>query len=97
MPERYQYGTRINGRVEPYQRRRDAENAARDWAISPLRTGPRKAELVRRRGWTFPWGAIATWSSPEAYGMEAEHEAGKHDQNESTFADRCPVCHEGAS
>ena len=25
---------------------------------------------------------------------ERDHEAGRHDHNESRFADRCPVCHE---
>jgi hypothetical protein len=63
----YQYGTRINGRVERHDLRSYAENAARDWVISPLRSGPRTAELVRRLGWDGEWESLATWTSPEGH------------------------------
>lgn len=68
MPKPYQYGVRHDNAewVERHARRADAETAARDWAISPLRTGPRSGHLVRRRGWDGEWVIIATWSSPEA-------------------------------
>jgi len=59
------YGSPVNGRTDRALRRQDAETLARDWAISPLRTGPRQAHLVRRRGYTGAWEILATWSSPE--------------------------------
>lgn len=68
--EPYQYGWRRTGTVHSHVERQLtkalAENAARDWCISPLRTGPRTAELVRRRGWDGEWETLATWASPEA-------------------------------
>ena len=68
-PEPYQYGVHREGQtvVERMRSRREAMNVARDWCISPLRTGSRKAEAVRRRGWDGEWVTIATWRSPENY------------------------------
>jgi hypothetical protein len=64
--EPYQYGVQTTSGVVRYPTRHIAEGTARDWCISPLRTGPRKAELMRRRGWDGEWVSIATWQSPEA-------------------------------
>lgn len=61
----WQYGLRIAELTERYDRRGDAESAAVAWCTSPLRTGPREAHLVRRRGWDGPWEIVATWRSPE--------------------------------
>lgn len=71
----FQYATRcsylkggetVTGRIERQPGKSVAEDIARDWVISPLRTGVRTAEALRRRGWDGEWSVIATWTSPEA-------------------------------
>jgi hypothetical protein len=63
----YQYGVRTReGDVERQPDKASAVTVARNWAISPLRTAPRQATVVRRRGFDGPWEEVATWRSPEA-------------------------------
>lgn len=83
---RYEYGwqrvapggTAGLGNVEPQPTKRLAEDAARDWVISPLRTGPRRSRTLRRvliKATTFDgytgtlpgrWETLDTWSTPES-------------------------------
>jgi hypothetical protein len=65
MSAPWQYGVRIGDATQRSDRKGDAETIARDWSISPLRTSPREAHLVRRRGWDGEWEVVATWRSPE--------------------------------
>lgn len=79
---RYEYGwQRISHQapatVELTPTKAIAESAARDWVISPLRTGSRRARTLRRPlvkattpdGYTglMPglWEVLDTWSTPE--------------------------------
>jgi len=65
---RYEYGmlpggyTLLDTFVDKQPSRRLAEEAARDWVISPLRTGPRQAYLVRRAAGTREWVIVTRWS-----------------------------------
>ena len=67
---RYEYGVihREDGVVETHPTKTIAENAARDWVISPLRTGPRTAHTVRRTAGRIPgiWSILNTWTTPES-------------------------------
>jgi hypothetical protein len=65
MSAPYQYGVQTVDGVVRYPRRTDAIETARAWVISPLRSGGRVAQLVRRRGWDEQWSVVATWTSPE--------------------------------
>ena len=60
----------LHGRVEIAPTKAVAEEIARDYVISPLRTGLRKARTVRRsappRGSRGLWEALDTWTTPES-------------------------------
>lgn len=68
MPEPYQYGVQRSGVAQTMVEtsKAFAENAARDWVISPLRTGPRWAKTMRRRGYDGVWEELDTWTTPES-------------------------------
>lgn len=64
-PEPYQYGIRTrDGSVERQPSKSIAEDTARAWVLSPLRTGIRRASVVRRRGWDGEWEVVASWTTP---------------------------------
>jgi len=65
---RYEYGVIHGGPVEIHPTKRIAEDVARDWVISPLRTGPRTAHTVRRTAGRIPgiWSILNTWTTPES-------------------------------
>jgi hypothetical protein len=60
----YQYAVMTADSVVRCARKQDAVEAARAWVTSPLRTGPRTATLMRRRGYDGPWETVDTWSQP---------------------------------
>ena len=66
---RYEYGVITGGiTVTTTPTKRIAEDTARDWVISPLRTGRRWAHTVRRTGGPTPgkWVVLNTWTTPES-------------------------------
>lgn len=69
-PARFVYGVRVSGatRIDHYPTKLTALGMARDWCISPLRTGPRTSEVLKWRAdqpnLTFK---VTTFTSPEGH------------------------------